>query len=83
MIVGYKGENPQYFVCAEKKILCQTVKIKEAFLDIIAVYYVYNISYPKFSSVVLLFFQQYVFNIKDSQIIPIPLIRLISSLNAL
>lgn len=48
LITGKAGDKgAQYFICAEKKLTVESRSLRDAFLDLICTYYVFNISYPK------------------------------------
>jgi hypothetical protein len=67
-VTGKPGEeNAQYFVCVEKALLTESKSLRDAILDVICAYYVFDISYPRSLAGIFLFFQQNVFGIKDSQ----------------
>lgn len=54
-------ENAQYFIACEQAVLCESKSVEDAIIDLLAVYYVFNISYPKGISAILLFFFNIVF----------------------
>ena len=48
VITGRPGtENSQYFIACEKVVHCDCKSLKDALLDLVLTYYVYDISYPK------------------------------------
>lgn len=69
----------QLFIITEQKIFRESTSFIDAVKDLFAVYYVFDIAYPKPLYPVLLFLQRYVLNIKDSQLIPPSVTRLLSS----
>lgn len=73
----------QYFIVCEKEVLVEAKSMKDAIIDLMAAFYVFDIAYPKSTAPVLLFIQRYVLNIKDSQPMPPSCSRLITSLNKL
>ncbi len=78
MVIG--DSSVQFFVIAERAVVCQSDDFLESLLDLISVYFVYNIVYPKPMYPVLLFIQHYVMGIKDSQLrAPPALTRTISA----
>lgn len=82
-VTGKAGnENCQYFICAEQALTTESISLRDAFLDLICAYYVYNISYPKAISGVHLFFQEIVFNIKGSQKLPLCLVKLLQNIQS-
>ena len=61
VITGRPGiENSQYFIACEKVVYCDCKSLKDALLDLVVTYYVYNISYPKPLSAFFVF-QHFVF----------------------
>ncbi len=62
--------------------MCESKTIMDAVIDLIACYYVFDIVYPKSVSGCLLFIQQHVFNIKDKQLSPPYLTKLISNISS-
>ena len=48
VVTGRAGEEcAQYFICAEKTLTTESKSLRDAFLDLICTYFVFNISYPK------------------------------------
>ena len=74
-------ENAQYFIACEQMILCESKSIQDSIIDLIATYYTFNICYPKAISGILLFFQHYVFDLKDAQPLPSCTLKLVNCLN--
>lgn len=68
----------QFFVVAEKQIYCESSTLIDAVKDLFAIYFVFDIQYPKPTTPVLFFLQRFVLDIKDSQRIPTSVTRLIS-----
>ena len=58
-------ESRQFFVIAENEIFCEIPDILKAVATLLAVYYVFDIVYPKKWSSCLLFVEKKVFGIKD------------------
>ena len=84
VILGKPGmDTAQYMVCGEKNIICESKTLIDAILDLIGIYYIFDIIYPKSLAGILLFFQQQVFKIKDEQIPPSCLSKLLSNISAL
>lgn len=82
MVTGKPGEkNVQYLICVEKAIMLECKTLRDTFLDLICTYYVYNISYPKIVSAIFLFFQQFVFGVKDGQKHPVCLAKLLQNIS--
>ena len=74
------SDNSQFFVSFEKVVICECQSLRDAFVDLIATYYVFNVTYPKVLSGILLFFQHIIFEIRDEQTYPMNLLNLLSSL---
>ena len=54
------------FLSAEKKKF--NYSLKDAILDLVAFYFVFDVVYPKHLNAVLLFFQHYVFQLMTSRL---------------
>lgn len=81
-ITGKPGEeNAQYYVCAENGVLVESKSIRAVIIDLLATYYVFDLSYPKTISAFLLFFQHIIFELKDSQAFPATAAKLVANLN--
>lgn len=65
-----EAENCQVFVCSEQDILLESKSVKDAIIDLVATYFVFDIAYPKQLNAILLFFQHHVFELKDDQLVP-------------
>ena len=77
VITGICGdENYQIFICAEKNVFLESKTIMQAVIDVIAFYFVYDITYPKHVNSILMFFQHYVFQLTDKQPVPATLMKL-------
>ena len=74
-------ETAQFYVCCDQGVLLEAKMVKDAIIDLIAAYYVFDITYPKGVDGILLFFQHLVFGLRDKQVIPLPALKLISNLN--
>ena len=74
-------ENAQFFVCCEHIVIAECKTVKDAVIDLIAAYYVFDIAYPKCSNAMLLFIQHFVFGLKDSQAIPTTTSNLVNNLS--
>lgn len=82
VITGTPGtENAQYFVTCEQEIFIEAKSMQDCLLDLVATYYVCNIAYPKALSAIMLFIQQTVLNLKDHQLVPPALTKLVNNLN--
>ena len=83
-MTGVPGEsNLQVFVCAEQAVLVESKTVQDSLIDLLAAYFVFDISYPKCLSAVLLFFQHHVFKLKDGQAAPTALNVLVRNLQKL
>ncbi len=81
---GIPGEeNAQFFVACEQAILCESKCLRDAIVDLIASYYVFDMAYPKGMTALYQFFQQYVFSIKDSSPLPTCTLKLVTNLTRL
>ena len=84
VITGSPGTAAsQVFICCEQQSFFESNSIKDGIIDLISTYFAFNITYPKFLNAVLLFFQHYVFNIKDKQPVPMSLLNLCRNLQKL
>ena len=70
----------QFFKIAERIVVCESEGFMGALIDLVCVYFAYNIQYPKPLYPVLLFIQRYIMDIKDDQPIPPALTRTLSAL---
>jgi len=61
-------ETSQIFICCEGEIYIESKSIKDALLDLLSTYFVFDVAYPKSTQNILLFFQHHVFNLQDQQI---------------
>ena len=81
VVAGKPGmDNAQFFIACEQSILFESKGLRDAFVDLIATYYIFNIAYPKSVCGVMLFFQHFVFNFKDKQKQPTCLTKLYQNL---
>ena len=60
----------QFAIACEGQVLLMCEDLQTAIIDLIAVYFSFDMSYPKQLYPVLLFMQHHVCNIKDQQIVP-------------
>lgn len=80
-VVGRVGEeNCQYHICAENVLTTKSKSFRDAVIDLIGAFYVYDIKYPSAICGILLFVQQTVFKIEDSQKQPTCLVKLLKNL---
>ena len=83
-VTGKPGtEAAQYFIVAECSPGTESKTMKDAVIDLIATYYVFDIAYPTGLVPLNIFFQHYVFGIKNQQPLPASTARLISNLEKL
>jgi len=84
VITGIAGEEQfQIFVCAEQSVVLESRSVNDALIDLIAAYFVFDISYPKYLDSVLIFIQQFVFSLKDQQPLPNAVVKLVGNLEKL
>ena len=82
IITGEAGqETTQCFIACEKAIFTEAKSIQDAVVDLLAVYYVCNIAYPRGINAILLFLQHTFFELNDSEMLPTPTSKLIHTLN--
>ena len=74
------SENVQFFIACERQIVCESKSLLDAIIDLIACYYVFDISYPKGVEGILVFFERCVFSVKFSQPLPVCTQKLVTSL---
>ena len=81
VIIGVPGdENCQFFICGEKDIFLESKTLKDAIIDLISFYFVFDVAYPKYVNAILLFFQHYVFQLTDTQVVPMQVTKLVGNL---
>lgn len=79
--MGIAGtEKAQFFVACEKEVLLESKNLQDVIIYFYAAYYTFDISYPKGALGLFLFFQHYIFNMKDAQSLPACAFRLASCL---
>ena len=76
-------EAIQLNVVAKCEIFTESLSVYNAILDLISVYFAFNIAYPKPLYPLFLFVQHYVLLIKDSQPIPLSTTQLVSAMDKL
>ena len=67
-------------MCAEQQIVLESSTMRDAVLDLVASYFVFDISYPKSLSAILIFIQHEIFGMGDSQSIPIAAAKLMGNI---
>ena len=71
----------QFFVVVERKIVIESDTFQDALTDMIALYFTMDITFPSSLYPVLLTIQRFVLGIKDDQIVPPVVTRILSSLD--
>ena len=66
-------------IACEGIIFNESKSFKDSLIDLMAAYHVFNIAYPKPLAPSLIFFQHYVFGLKDEQEVPIATAKLVNS----
>ena len=69
----------QFFVVVERSIIIETDTFEDALTDMIALYFTMDITYASSLYPVLLTIQRFVLGIKDMQIVPSVVTRLLST----
>lgn len=59
----------------------ETKSVKDALIDLIATYYVFDLSYTNNTAAFLLLFQHHVFSLKDDQALPQAAAKLVGTLD--
>ena len=84
LITGNAGlENSQIFICCENDILMEPKTVRDAILELLATYFVFDIVYPRGVCGILVFLQHYVMGLQDEQVVPVTTSKLVSNLNKL
>ena len=60
-------EVKQYFIVVENNLYCEVNSLAKAFSALFAIYYVYDIAYPKQCSNSCLFIERFLFALKGPQ----------------
>ena len=76
----FDDATTQCFICVEQSIFVEVKSLTDAIIDLLATYYAFNISYPKSTSPLLIFFQHFVFGLHDQQAIPTATVKLVGNL---
>lgn len=71
----------QFFIAVEKHVLLESRCINTALLDMMSVYFTFDIAYPNPLYSLLLFIQRFVLNIRDSQPVPNNVTVLVTALS--
>ena len=82
VITGVAGDEnaQQFYVCAEQH---ESSTMRDAMLDLVVSYFVFDISYPKSLSAILIFIQHQIFGMGDSQSIPMAAAKLMGNIKKL
>ena len=81
VITGRPGdEGSRVFISCEGEIFVSSKSVIDGMLDLMAIYFSFDITYPKSTSSVLLFIQHFVFDLKDEQLLPPATVKLVSNL---
>ncbi len=81
MVTGTSGsEAAQYYVAAECAIITESISLRDATIDLISSYYVFDVEYPKVFMPLYIFFQHFVFGLKDGQKVPPSALKLASNI---
>ncbi len=64
------ADKYQFFIIAEKQVVCESDNFGIALVDVIATYFTFNMSYPDTLYPLLLFIQHHALAIKDDQSVP-------------
>ena len=81
IITGVAGdENAQFNVCVEQQIVLESLTVRDAVLDLVASYFVFDILYPKSLSAILIFIQHQIFWMGDSESIPMAAAKLMGNI---
>ena len=75
------GPCVEVFLIVERNVLESLKRISSIIIILIAGYFTFNMSYPKSLYPTLIFLQHFVLEIKDKQVIPCTVTRLLSSLD--
>ena len=76
-------EASQIFICCEGASFLESKSIKEAILDLVSTYFVFDISYPKAIYRIMLVMQHFVFDLKDEQCVPPAVTTLVTNIKKL
>ena len=81
LVIG--GASLQTFLTAERQILEPLKKGSTTLISLIAVYFTFNMTYPKQLYPILILIQRFVLGIQDKQVVPNSLTKVMSSLDKL
>ena len=81
VVTGHPGEElSQTFVCCEKRVFVTSKSVQDGLMDLMAVYFTFDITFPKHANAILLFIQHYIFKLVDDQPLPPATSKLVSNL---
>jgi len=71
LVTGEPGtQTSQFFICCESEVLWESKSLRDSMIDLMSSYFVFDISYPKTISGILIFLQHHVFCLSDEQAVP-------------
>ena len=76
-------DNSQFFVSYDRIFICECQSLQDAFIDLIATYQVFNVTYPQALAGILLFFQHIIFEMRDKQPYPVILFKFVNKIQKL
>ena len=81
LVTGESGtDNSQVFVCCEGQLYIESKSVKDALLDLILTYFVFDIMYPKPLRNILIFLQHFVLDLPDQQSVSSAVSTLVANL---
>ena len=81
IMVLQHNDSMQVYIAVEKEILLESENIHESIIDLICVYFTFDIAYPKQLNPICLFLQHHVLELVDKQHVPNNVTILLSSLD--
>ena len=76
-------DTSQIFLCCESQIFIESKSMRDAMIEMMSTYFVFDIVYPKSLYGVLIFLQHHVFNLQDQQTVPSTVKTLLANLQKL
>ena len=81
VVTGKPGTpTTQFYICCESFILMESKSLRDAVVDVMSAYFVFDISYPKSINGALIFLQHHVFCLPDEQAVPSAVKTLVTNL---
>ena len=77
------SEATTYDVILERSSLFQSTDLRTALIDLFSSYFVFDIAYPPELYPLLIFFQHYVFGLKDNQKVPVSVAKTVGTMRCL